>query len=234
MFARSKIRQQRRRDERRGGAGGERPQVAQPLGVAPRIVLAAALAVRHRRAGAAPHRRARSRSGRCPARAPRCAAPVPRAQASARAGARARRRPSSFVRPRVVDDARSGSSPERIAVFAPSSCASFTVLRIRSRSRRGQALQRRRLDVDRGPFDAELAASRAALRTTCSRPGRGRCSTAATPRSSRRARSPCPRGMPAPRPRRDRRCGAARARAARSGCPCGRSCATARSICSGR
>ena len=61
------------------------------------------------------------------------------------------------MRPGIVDERAPDVSPDRMAVAAPRSCASFNVRRIRSRSAGGQPLQRGRFDVDGGPFDAELA-----------------------------------------------------------------------------
>ncbi len=79
------------------------------------------------------------------------------------------------------------------------------------------------------------AASRAALRTTSSPPG-SRTDAAEQRRLGLpyAARSPARRGTPGRPPRCGRRYGAARARAAPSGCPCGRSSCAARSTARAR
>ena len=101
--------------------------------------------------------------------------------------------------------------------------------------RLGQPVHRRRLDMHRVPRHLELrrqagagAHHLVAVLAAC------RCRPAALRGWARPTAPSCVAGRPASRRRRGRRCGAAPARAAPAGCPCGRSCAAARSACCGQ
>ena len=146
----------------RRGAGPRRPSAS-------RVALPAD--ARLRRA------RARPRSGRCPARARRCAsrgAARPRPRATRR-----RTRPTTTfeqlcVRAYSTTSAAGVARRRGSAVFAPNSCASLTRPQDPLALARRQPLQRRRLDVDGGPVDAELrrrAAPRCARRRRRPAPG---------------------------------------------------------------
>ncbi len=154
---------------------------------------------------------------------------------------------SAWARPRTILDkllavriVRDAPARCRCPTAPPSSRpgpAPASASRICSRCAGGRRCSARRLDIDRMPAGTlSWPASRAALRTTCSPPcAAGRRRPGARPGLPHRARSTARRGRPARRPRHGRRCGAARARAARSGCPCGRSCAPpARPAAAGR
>ena len=149
--------QRRRRRPWCATQASERPRVAQALRVAARVVgrpLGVAVGARRAAARAPRPTSIRSMSG--------ASSPTRRAMPRVHGHQRARAaRPTTTLRA-VVRRARSrrspppGSPPERIAVRGAESCASFTARRMRSRSRARQPLQRRRLDVDRRPLDAEL------------------------------------------------------------------------------
>ena len=139
MLARSKYGSSGVATQRGREARQQRPHIAQALGVAARIVLALAEPIAARGVRRLPLRRAdfdhvdvrrelRRRAARC--RAPTASADCAWARPTTTSSNCAMRAYSTM--------AVAGSLPDRIAVLAPSSCASFNGLRMRSRSAAGR------------------------------------------------------------------------------------------------